>query len=231
MKYNRITLYGLFLVLLVSVSACQEERPYDLERGETTTQTGSEGVITLTTNSTDGVLSLAVDAPREARPAVWVDLNGDGKRAKDHSEDVKQFNTKVEYKVPAGVQKISIFGDITFLAAPSNKLTAVDVSKNRFLKILHLQMNQLQEVNLTNNSALKVVDLSGNSLERIDLSANTALESAWLYKNKLTELTLENNRALQSLDCSNNLLTQLDVSKNTDLRELLVFNNHLTPLT
>lgn len=51
-------------------------------RGETTTQTGSEGVITLTTNSTDGVLSLAVDAPREARPAVWVDLNGDGNEPK-----------------------------------------------------------------------------------------------------------------------------------------------------
>lgn len=229
MKYNKLIQYTMFLTLLLLVVACQNERLHELD-DPVHHQMDSEGVVALTTARTDGVIQLAIDAPSYAQKGVWIDLNGDGRRAKDGAEDVKEFNIYKQYQLVAGVKSVVIYGDITYLAAASNQLTEVDIAKNPFLTTLHLSSNDLTHVDLSNNAALKVVDLSNNKISQISTEANRALESLWLFKNNLTELKLENNRALQFLDCSNNRLNQLDVSKNTDLRGLVVYNNHLTSL-
>lgn len=221
-------LYLLIVLLVTVVVGCQHEVPGGFAIDDPKLESGS--VITLKNGRTDGIISLSVDAPALARFGVWIDLDGDGARAEDGSEEVKVFNVYQDYILAAGVKEVSVYGDITYLAAASNELTAIDVSGNLSLATLNVPLNNLTTIDLLQNKALGRLDISDNNISSLDVSANTALVSLWCFNNKLEAIDVSDNSALAFLDCSGNKLSALDVSKNAQLARLLAYNNALTSL-
>lgn len=227
MKY-RFT-YLLIVLLATVVVSCQHEFPdsgLDLEG--LVPESGS--VITLRSSDVAGVVSLSVDAPALARFGVWIDLDGDGARAEDGTEEVKVFNAYQEYILAAGVKEIAVHGDITYFAAASNGLSSIEVSGNPYLTTLNVPMNNLTAIDLSQNRMLQRLDVSDNNLSSLDISANAELVSLWCFNNRLTALDVSGNTALQLLDCSGNALDNLDISANPQLLQLLAYNNRLTDL-
>lgn len=190
----------------------------------------SESVITLFSERTDGIIRLAVDALPAARSSVWIDLNGDGIREANGSEDVKIFNSYLEYTLAPGVEKVSVYGDVTYFGGASNELTGIDVSGNPFLTALNVPLNRLTSVNVSKNPLLLRFDCSDNRIASLDLSSNSELISLWAFNNELTSMNLSGNGKLTLLDCSGNKLNALDISGNTMLKQLLCYNNELSSL-
>lgn len=222
-------LYILVVLLAATVVGCQQDLPDTVfEGGNPKQESGS--VVILKSGRTDGIINLSINAPALARFGVWVDLNGDGLRAKDGSENVKVFNAYQEYTLAEGVTQLDIYGDITYLAAAANELTYIDVSGSPYLTTLNVPMNNLKAVDLSQNKALERLDISGNELNSLNVSANTALVSLWCFNNKLTAIDVSNNSSLAFLDISGNALRSLDISANAQLKRLLAYNNQLTAL-
>lgn len=228
MKYRLIYLLWVALLSMVIVS-CQHDLPYtgfipgDLEKE-------SVSVVTLKSGRSDGIISLSIDAPALDRLGVWIDLDGDGERAEDGSENVTVFNAYRDYSIAPGVGEIAIYGDITYLAATGNELTSMDVMTSPYLTTLNVSMNNLTAVNVSQNVMLQRLDVSDNDIGTLIVTANTELVSLWCFNNQITSLDVAANTALEFLDCSGNQLTDLDISANTQLSRLLVYNNQLTAL-
>lgn len=228
-KTMRYRYLYLFIFLLgLGITSCQSDFIDGVEVKVDPKESSS--VITMITQRADGVINLSIDAPALDRFGVWIDLNGDGKRAEDGTENVKVFNNYQEYNLAAGVETIAVYGNITYLGAASNDLTSIDVSENNFLNTLNIAQNLLKSIDLSNNTALTKIDVSENDIETLDVSMNRKLESLWVYNNNLLTLDVSNNLQMDFLDCSSNGLTMLDVTANKELARLLAYNNQLTSI-
>ena len=225
MKYKSLYLSVLFLAVMLT--GCQRDLLDISIDGGTT---GNIGRITFTTTRADGVVSLAIHAPAEARSYLWIDLNADGVRAEDGQEDVTNFDSYQDYTLAKGVKKITIYGNVTYLGCASNQLTEVNVSEALALEKLNCPLNQLTSIDVSKNTALTHLDCSENKLSTRNVSSNAALSSLWCFNNQLSSLDVSGNQNLTFLDCSGNKLTSLDVSSNTELIRLLCYNNALTAL-
>lgn len=222
-------LIALVTIALLSNSCLREELDVITpNHGKHTSDISS--VITLTTNGASALLNLSIDAPESSRANLWIDLNGNGVRAQDGTEDIVLYNSYKAYTIAAGLKTVAVYGDITYLACASNELTAIDIARNSHLTTLNVPLNKLSTLDVSKNSALTHLDCSGNSIATLDVSKNNALVSLWAFNNKLSVIDLTNNPRLTSLDCSGNELTALDVTNNSELVRLICFNNVLTTL-
>ena len=219
-----ITLMALAMIM----TSCMKDDFGGFDPNEFPTNISS--VITLTTDRFDGIVSLSVDASENSRAELWIDLDGDGIRADNGSENIKVFNQRQDYRLAPGLKTVSIYGGVTYLACASNELTAIDVSGNPYLTALNVPLNRLTALDVSKNSALTRLDCSDNRISTLDVSKNRALISLWSFNNQLSVLDLSNNADLVFLDCSNNQLTSLDVSRNNKLMRLVCYNNQLTSL-
>ena len=131
----------------------------------------------------------------------------------------------------ANLTGIEAFTKIKTLYCYSNKLTALDVSKNTVLEVLYCDRNlQIASLDVSKNTALKYLVCGQNNLTSLDISKNTLLTNFSCNDNKLTTIDISKNTALQYLYCENNLFTNLDVSKHTALLWLSCQGNKLTSL-
>lgn len=226
MSIHKISI--VLVILAISVTSCQQEDFGGPATPFSPTESGS--VLSLTTTRADGMVGIAVDAPQAARAGVWIDLDGDGKRAENGSEDITAFNIYRDYKLATANQSVSVYGDITYFAAASNELSALDVSGNPFLQTLNVPLNGLSTLDLSKNTALLRLDVSGNRLSSLNVSQNMSLTTLWAFDNQLSTLDVSRNSALAFLDVSGNSLTSLDVTKNAELARLLCYNNQLSSL-
>jgi Leucine-rich repeat (LRR) protein len=112
--------------------------------------------------------------------------------------------------------------NITKIDVSYKRLTSLDVTRFKNLKILQCSNNQLTSLHLNEN--LETLDCSYNNLTSLHLNEN--LETLDCYNNDLTTLLL--NEKLETLECSDNQLTSLQLNEN--LRTLQCTNNHLTSL-
>jgi alpha-tubulin suppressor-like RCC1 family protein/Leucine-rich repeat (LRR) protein len=112
----------------------------------------------------------------------------------------------------------------------NNKIEALDVSNNVALDSLSCYTNQLTALDVKINKALKKLDCGSNQISTLDVSENTALTFLGCNTSLLTTLDISNNTALNLLDCRENKLTSLDVSQITALTELYCQSNQLTNL-
>lgn len=229
MKMKNKNILITFIVLATIVTSCMNEEIEGFTN-QKDASTESSSVITLTTDRVDGILSLSIDVPENKHTQVWIDLNGDGVRAEDGSEDITLFNSYQDYSVQSGLKTISIYGDITYLAGASNGLTEIDISRNPYLTTLNAPLNKLTALDVSQNSALTHLDCSSNNINTLDVSQNRALLSLWSFNNNLTELDLSSNVDLLFLDFSGNQLSSIDVSRNRELVRLIGLNNQLTSL-
>ena len=225
---NIKTLITLIALVAIVTSCMNEEIEGITNQGEAATESSS--VITMITDRADGIINLSIDAPESKRSQLWIDLNGDGVRAEDGTEDISKLNSYQDYYLAPGLKTVSVYGDITYLASASNELTTIDVSRNPHLTTLNAPLNKLTELDVTQNGALEHIDCSGNNIHAVDVSQNSKLFSLWVFNNNLTELDLSNNSNLASLDFSGNQLNSIDVSQNSELVRLIGFNNQLTSL-
>lgn len=216
------------MVFAMVVTGCMKEDFGDFIPNEPIANSNS--VIALTTDRLDGIVSLSVGAPQEYRQSIWIDLNADGVRAEDGTEDISVFNTYQDYKLAPNLKTVSIYGDITYFASASNELTEIDIKGNPYLSTLNVPLNRLATLDISKNTALTGLDCSHNSITTLDISENKALVTLWSFNNKLSKLNLSNNPALTFLDCSGNQLNALDVSRNNELVRLICYNNLLSAL-
>jgi tetratricopeptide (TPR) repeat protein len=125
---------------------------------------------------------------------------------------------------------LEYFTALTELYCAGNKLTTLDLSKNKALTILQCGSNPLKTLDVSKNKALTFLVCGNNQLTTLDVSENTALTKLWCVTNQLTTLDISKNILLTELECAYNKLTTLDVSKNTALILLECIDNQLTTL-
>lgn len=227
---KRVKLYTVLAALLLLAVGCAEEDFFSNIPDKTPPVTDLNSVVSMVLEPNNNSLRLSIDAKAEERHNLWIDLNGDGVRADDGSEDIGEFNRYLTYSVAEGLNELKLYGDITYLGAASNRLSYVDVTGNPHLTTLNVPNNSLTELDISQNPNLERLDCSQNSLSSLDISNNHKLLTLWSFNNSLSSLDISNNKELTFLDCSGNKLSSLDLSANSELIRLICFNNNLTAL-
>ncbi|OXB23877.1 hypothetical protein B0A80_08670 [Flavobacterium tructae] len=134
--------------------------------------------------------------------------------------DGKVLTSKINTLTSLNVRGVGLIEDLTgiqdftalkFLLCDSNRLTALDVSKNTSLTYLSFGNNFLMTINVSKNIALTELRCNHNQLTTLDVSRNTALATLHCYDNQLRVLDFSNNTALTYLDCSANQLIGLNL--------------------
>jgi len=125
---------------------------------------------------------------------------------------------------------IQDFAQLTDLYCNQNQLTALNISKNTFLKTLVCNNNKLETLDVSNNIALDTLSIYTNRLTALDVKANKALKKLDCGSNQISTLDVSTNTALTFLGCNTSLLTTLNVSNNTALNLLDCRENKLTSL-
>ena len=130
----------------------------------------------------------------------------------------------------ASLKGVEFFPKLTELQCQNNKLTTLDLSKNKLLKALDVNTNKLTALDVTNNRALTYLSFYSNNLTAIDLSNNVELTYLNCESNELTTLDASNNVKLTFLDCNWNKLTSVNVSNLKALEYFYCGENELTTL-
>jgi len=122
------------------------------------------------------------------------------------------------------------FVKLKSLYAVGNKLSTVDLSKNKLLDTLNLEGNNLTTIDLSNNSKLLMLDLKVNDLTSISgLSAATNLKWLNLSFNLFEDYTIE-NPSLVNILMSHNELVSFDTSNAINLESIYIITNKITEL-
>lgn len=111
-----------------------------------------------------------------------------------------------------------------------NRITAIDVSGNPYLRKLSCSNNLIASINIAENTDLRILDCSGNCLTQLDVTHCPNLSLLLCAGNQLTELDVTNNMLLDQLYCEYNRLTSIDVTNHS---RMMIFNcndNQLTAL-
>ena len=112
MKMKNIKILITLIALVAMVTGCMNEEIEGFTNQDEA-KTESSSVITMITDRTDGIINLSIDAPESKRSQLWIDLNGDGVRAEDGSEDISVLNSYQDYSLATGLKTITVYGDIT----------------------------------------------------------------------------------------------------------------------
>ncbi|OXA76812.1 Por secretion system C-terminal sorting domain-containing protein [Flavobacterium aquidurense] len=162
--------------------------------------------------------------------ALGIDKDGpNGKVATFSIDTVTSLNvSKSNITDLTGIQN---FAALTTLEAADNKLTKIDVSKNRVLANLNVSKNQLTSLDVSTNYSLVSLNCSANAITTLgDLSGVTSLTSLNCSNNAIKTLDVSRLIQLNNLNCSTNALTVLNTSKNTKLTILSASINQLENL-
>jgi len=123
---------------------------------------------------------------------------------------------------------IEAFIALTELRCNYNNLTALDVTQNITLTVLHCQNNYgLTTLDITQNIALTELMCEYNNMTALNVSQNTALIKLWCGYNYLTVLDVSQNTALEIFRCRYNSLTVLDLLQNTSIKQVFCDNNSI----
>lgn len=142
---------------------------------------------------------------------------------------------------------IEYFESLESLTCWGNRLTALDVSKNKALEELMCYSNRIESLDVSGCPALRTLYCRENRLTTLDVGRNAALADLSCGSNLLstidiglnvrllhfscennplvTPLDLSRNVCLKSVDCSATGLTSLDISGNRNVTYIVVFNN------
>jgi hypothetical protein len=123
----------------------------------------------------------------------------------------------------SGLNGIEYFTALKVLNCGQNKITEIDVSKNKALTVLDCANNNLEYLDVFKNLELRELDFWNNNLEKIDISQNLKLEKLDCGCNsRLTSIDISKHILLTSYRCDEcNSFKSIDVSKNTALKTLL----------
>ncbi|MBF4471721.1 LamG-like jellyroll fold domain-containing protein [Flavobacterium sp. HJJ] len=152
----------------------------------------------------------------------------DGKVLTSKINTITQLNvSNSAIKDLTGIQD---FAQLTDLYCNQNLLTALNVSKNTFLKTLDCNNNKIEVLDISKNIALDTLSCYSNRLTVLDVKINKSLKKLDCGSNQISSLDVSTNTDLIFLGCNTSLLTTLDISKNTRLKLLDCRENKLTSL-
>ncbi|UXX79939.1 Ig-like domain-containing protein [Reichenbachiella carrageenanivorans] len=114
---------------------------------------------------------------------------------------------------------IEHFTNLTYLIAPFNQLTSIDVSQNTALLSLNVQDNMLTSLDISQNTALTGLNCGRNNLSSLDVSQNVLLDFLLCHENNLSALDVYPLTKLITFNCSQNSITYLDFSQNTGINQ------------
>ena len=133
------------------------------------------------------------------------DLNSNGYLTENEIDAVTEIS--VPMMNITSLKGIEYFTALTTLDCNSNKLTALDVTKNTALENLICVGNQLSALNVANCTTLYTLDCSENKLTTLDVTKNTALQMLYCNDNQLMALDMTANTSLSTLYCHGNKIT------------------------
>lgn len=202
-----VLILSILLGLWTAYSPLTAQTPSGVEKGS----------ITLTTSKAVGeTILLAIDAVGE------VTIEG-VKEAPQTGQFPSRRYTLTE-------QTVTIRGDVTFLRANSQDLSAISLTGCTHLTELYCLGNNLTELDLSHCPKLQTLWCNNNKLTSLDLSHSPELVGVWCYNNALTEINLSNSRALELLHCYWNKLERLDLSHCLKLQKLECYQNNIQAL-
>ncbi|PID82516.1 MAG: hypothetical protein CSB16_00910 [Clostridiales bacterium] len=191
--------------------------------------------MTLTTDNTE--IGLIVNAEPEDQAFVWIDLNGNG--IKDSGEEVTKFGDKQDAYVPYNKtpKTVTIYGKVTTLDlhGKANSLTALEVSKNPYLKRLDAYNNKLISLDLSKNLQLTYLNVSKNPNMTSLTVGSTKLEKFITSRNlnmtsSIRKVIVDNKNLVQLQATKCYLQGALDLSRHKQLKQLVLTQNYLTEL-
>ena len=165
-----------------------------------------------------------------------LDKDSDGTLSRKERLAVKEIY--VQYLGIKSLEGIKYFNNLESLRCYSNKLTNLDLRKNKKIvslwcswnKLKNLDIrgcrkitglacydNQLKTLDLSDAKKLEDIDCSINQLRSLDLSGKKDLEVVWCWKNKIKKLDVSAAKKLYFLECAENPISSLDVSHNPEL--------------
>jgi len=125
---------------------------------------------------------------------------------------------------------IEAFVGLTDLVCDGNKLTSIDLSSLKNLKVLSCNENKLTSLNLSSNINLEYLRCGRNNLTNLDVSSNVLLTIFSCTNNQIKNIDLKNNHKLCEVECSYNFIDKLDLSATDSLIYLYCNNNNLKVL-
>ncbi|MCB9426299.1 MAG: T9SS type A sorting domain-containing protein [Flavobacteriales bacterium] len=157
-----------------------------------------------------------------------VDVNGNGEVEFSEAMSVKLLS--VQYTDISDISEIRYFVNLDTLYCNNNKLTSLNLSNNKKLKVIRCSKNELVSLDVSNCPLLTKLNCNYNSLSYLNLSNNAELTNLDCSGNKLNSLDVSNTTKIEELSCRNNLLSSLNITNNTNLKYLYCSSNLLNTL-
>lgn len=96
-----------------------------------------------------------------------------------------------------------------------NRLTKLNISKNRKLKYLYVYDNRLTKLDVSKNTKLEILDAGYNNLSAINVKKNTALQVLVVSNNpRISALNISKNKKLNVVMCGFTKVKSLNISNN-----------------
>ena len=202
-KYSSILVLTVVLAVLFPLEGCAKELMTEEEPAG----------ITMTTREPNVYFQIGIAGADNYRDLTiaW----GDGEESKftdaaSSNSESGAFFFSHSYSGSSEHRIITITGEnIERLDCRGSQLIALDVSRNRALKVLWCQHNPLTSLDVSKNIALEELEVGGggNQITSIDVSKNTALRRLHIAGTQIKNLDVSKNHALTYLMCRYNQLT------------------------
>ncbi len=148
------------------------------------------------------------------------DLNENGRLSSAEIYNVRGLNVSGwDIKSLDGIE---IFENLELLQCDHNRLSKLDLTKNKKLLKLYCNDNFLVNLTVDKNIELQELDCSNNMLGKLEIQNCGKLTLLNCRSNLLSSLNVEFASQLSTLDCGNNKsLESLNVNSNAKLKELI----------
>lgn len=165
------------------------------------------------------------------RACVAVNSDQDGNGYLDDDEIFETWNMYCENSEVESIEGIEYFPYLKGLWCKGNKITELNLSKNKDLEGVWCSFNNLEVLDFSGCPKLTWVYCFNCNLKTLNVSQNEHLAYLECNANEgLTKLDVTQNHELENLFCSNCGLTELDLSGNPLLCELACFYNDIETL-
>lgn len=162
---------------------------------------------------------------------IALEIDKDGKNGKVKTESLKKVTTlNLESLDISDLTGIEDCINLLYLNCNYNKLSTINVSNNKLLRVLSLYDNKLTSLNVTSNPEMFNLTFGKNQVSTIDLSQNTKLHSLTADSNLLSSIDFSANPDLESIYCGQNNLTTLNVSNLSNLKQLNCIYTNISKL-
>lgn len=225
--------FTLLLAVISTMTAfAQTEPAIELQAevdGNTRTLTiglGVEGTVQIDWGNGEKVTSEVIPAYDGYNQVnVFGTVSGDGK-VKIYGDNIVYFECSSRVD-GAQVLSLDVTTTLKDLTANTNKLTAIDLTKNTELEKLTINNNQLTSIDISKCTKLTTLDIKNNLLTAIDITKNQALQYLAISENKFAgELDLSTNPALRNVYALNMELNSVKIGHNTASKPLFSLNNN-----